>query len=112
MGKHRRPDDPRIPYAVRQHEELLIAVHQHRPGRRSGVCLLCCEPWPCVAVVSIFLPPERRHTRTTGRHAYGPTDAPGTAAASEASNGQTRRHTAPVVWPGPTDSENPQVTSQ
>ncbi len=74
--------------------------------------MLCAEPWPCVAVVSIFLPPDRRHAKTAGRHAYSPTDAPDRVAAPDAPSGQTRQLTDAVEWPGPTDSENPQFTSQ
>lgn len=45
-GMHRRPDPSTSP-ALARHEDLVLAVHGHRPGRRSGLCLHCGIGWPC-----------------------------------------------------------------
>lgn len=49
MGKHRRREgDVLLP--VRQYEQLVLALHQHRPGERSGLCLSCGINWPCYEI--------------------------------------------------------------
>jgi len=55
MAKHRRLEVD-VLLAARQYEQLVHALHIHRPGERSGLCLTCGIGWPCVEV---RLPLER-----------------------------------------------------
>lgn len=48
-GRHRRVDQ-NVPVPLKQYEELLVALHGHAPGRRSGLCLCCGVLWPCLEV--------------------------------------------------------------
>jgi hypothetical protein len=49
MAKHRRHDVD-VLLAVQQYEQLTHALHTHRPGERSGLCLMCGVGWPCTEV--------------------------------------------------------------
>lgn len=49
MGRHRRGDTD-VLEAASQYELLVNALHSHRPGDRSGVCLVCGTGWPCPEV--------------------------------------------------------------
>ena len=49
MGRHRRSDSG-VLEAIAQYELLVLALRQHRPGDRSGLCLVCGVGWPCVEV--------------------------------------------------------------
>jgi hypothetical protein len=53
MAKHRRRHQDVL--AVQQYDQLAEALHHHRPGRRSGLCLACGIAWPCT---EIWLPLE------------------------------------------------------
>jgi hypothetical protein len=55
MGKHRRHEADAL-LAVQQYEQLVTALCYHRPGERSGLCLICGIGWPCIEV---WLPLER-----------------------------------------------------
>ncbi len=55
MGRHRRSETA-VLEAVSQYELLLHALHTHRPGERSGLCLVCGTGWPCAQV---WLPLQR-----------------------------------------------------
>jgi hypothetical protein len=44
-ARHRRDED--VPLPLKQYERLLVLLHRHRPGRRSGLCLECGQEWPC-----------------------------------------------------------------
>ena len=55
MGKHRR-QEPDVLQPVQQYTELVHVLHTHRPGERSGLCVVCGIGWPCVEV---WLPLER-----------------------------------------------------
>jgi hypothetical protein len=49
MAKHRRYEaDAQL--AVQQYEQLTQALHAHRPGERSGLCLTCGIGRPCTEV--------------------------------------------------------------
>jgi hypothetical protein len=45
MGRHRR-HDAGLP-VVGHYEQLVVLLHTHRPGKRSGRCLVCGPTWPC-----------------------------------------------------------------
>ena len=49
MGRHRRTDTA-VLEATAQYEQLVLTLHTHRPGARSGLCLACGTGWPCVPV--------------------------------------------------------------
>jgi hypothetical protein len=49
MAKHRRREDD-VLLAIRQYEQLVKALHTHRPGERSGLCMVCGIGWPCTEV--------------------------------------------------------------
>ncbi len=49
MGKHQR-HEPDVLLAVQQYEQLVTILYHHRPGRRSGLCLVCGIGWPCAEV--------------------------------------------------------------
>lgn len=49
MGKHRRREAELL-LAVQQYELLVLALRAHRPGERSGLCLVCGIGWPCTEV--------------------------------------------------------------
>ncbi len=49
MGRHRRSDSG-VLEAIAQYELLVLALRRHRPGDRSGLCLVCGVGWPCVEV--------------------------------------------------------------
>lgn len=49
MGKHSRPESD-VLLAIQQYERLLTALCRHRPGERSGLCLMCGIGWPCTEV--------------------------------------------------------------
>lgn len=55
MAKHRRHQVD-VLLAVQQYEQLVQALHTHRPAERSGLCLVCGIGWPCI---EIWLPLER-----------------------------------------------------
>jgi hypothetical protein len=55
MAKHRQSDSD-VLLAVGRYEQLVHALHTHRPGERSGLCLVCGTGWPCTEV---WLPLER-----------------------------------------------------
>lgn len=55
MAKHSRSESD-VLLAVRQYEQLVLALHRHQPGKRSGLCLVCGIGWPCDEV---WLPLER-----------------------------------------------------
>jgi hypothetical protein len=63
MAKHRRHEADAL-LAVRQYELLVHALHTHRPGERSGLCLVCGIGWPCTEV---WLPMEPHTTRSGDR---------------------------------------------
>jgi hypothetical protein len=46
MGRHRRREQVITP-ALAGYEHVLLLLHTHRPGRRSGLCLACGQRWPC-----------------------------------------------------------------
>lgn len=50
MAKHRRRDAD-VLMAVDQYELLVTVLHHHRPGDRSGLCLVCGIGWPCIEVL-------------------------------------------------------------
>lgn len=56
VGTHRRRHGELLA-AVQQYELLVIALRAHRPGERSGLCMVCGVGWPCLEV---WLPFERR----------------------------------------------------
>jgi hypothetical protein len=64
MGRHRRADTHLVE-PVSRYEILLQALHTHRPGERSGLCLSCGTAWPCRQV---WLPLQGR-LRTAQRQA-------------------------------------------
>ncbi len=66
MGKHRR-QEPGLLQPVQQYIELVHVLHTHRPGERSGLCVVCGIGWPCAEV---RLPLERG--RMGGESAEGP----------------------------------------
>lgn len=47
MGRHRRRDQMIAP-ALAGYEHVLLLLHTHRPGRRSELCLVCGQRWPCL----------------------------------------------------------------
>lgn len=47
MGRHRRRE-LKIPPALAGYEHVMLLLHTHRPGRRSGLCLACGQRWPCL----------------------------------------------------------------
>jgi hypothetical protein len=49
MGKHSRQESDVLP-AVQQYELLVTVLYHHRPGTRSGLCLVCGIGWPCTEV--------------------------------------------------------------
>lgn len=49
MSKHRRREGELL-LAVQQYELLVIALRAHRPGERSGLCMVCGVGWPCMEV--------------------------------------------------------------
>lgn len=49
MARHRRREGE-VLLAVRQYEQLVVTLRQHRPGDRSGLCMQCGEGWPCLEV--------------------------------------------------------------
>jgi hypothetical protein len=55
MGRHRR-SEVAVLEAVSQYELLVRALHDHRPGDRSGLCLVCGTGWPCAEVWLPFQP--------------------------------------------------------
>jgi hypothetical protein len=56
VGRHRRSDTG-VLEATAQYELLVLTLRDHRPGRRSGLCLVCGVGWPCLEV---WLPIERQ----------------------------------------------------
>lgn len=61
MGRHRQRDSRRTP-ELERYERLLVALHLHRPGPRSGVCVRCGVPWPCTNVMEpMALPVDEEH---------------------------------------------------
>lgn len=74
MGKHRR-HDAAVLIAVQQYEQLLVALHAHQPGKRSGLCLVCGVGWPCLKVriavsQSPSAAPEREELRRFGPNPF------------------------------------------
>lgn len=55
MGKHQRRE-PDVLQAAGRYEWLVTVLYHHRPGERSGLCLVCGIGWPCAEV---WLPLER-----------------------------------------------------
>lgn len=49
MGRHRR-NESGVLEATAQYERLVLTLQHHRPGKRSGLCLVCGVGWPCVEV--------------------------------------------------------------
>lgn len=49
MPKHRRHERA-VLLAAGQYEQLVNVLYRHRPGERSGLCLVCGIGWPCVEV--------------------------------------------------------------
>jgi hypothetical protein len=49
MAKHRRHDAD-VLLAAQQYEQLVHALRHHRPGDRSGLCLVCGIGWPCTEI--------------------------------------------------------------
>ncbi len=49
VAKHRRADEYAALAGVR-YEQLVRALLQHKPGQRSGLCVVCGIGWPCVEV--------------------------------------------------------------
>lgn len=49
MAKHRRHGGG-VLLVVQQYEQLLVLLHGHRPGLRSGTCLVCGTAWPCADI--------------------------------------------------------------
>ena len=49
MAKHRRRDAD-VLLAVGKYEQLVNVLSHHRPGERSGLCLVCGIGWPCLEV--------------------------------------------------------------
>lgn len=49
MAKHRRRNSA-VQLAVGQYELLVTALRHHRPGERSGLCVVCGVGWPCAEV--------------------------------------------------------------
>jgi hypothetical protein len=49
VGKHQRHDSD-VLLAVQQYEQLVTVLYHHRPGKRSGLCLVCGIGWPCAEV--------------------------------------------------------------
>lgn len=49
MGRHRRSEAD-VLQAVEQYEHLVRVLHTHRPGDRSGLCMICGIGWPCLQV--------------------------------------------------------------
>lgn len=49
MGKHQRRE-PDVLQEVGQYERLIMVLYRHRPGKRTGLCLVCGTGWPCAEV--------------------------------------------------------------
>jgi len=49
MAKHRRCDADAL-LAGGRYEQLVSVLSRHRPGERSGLCLVCGIGWPCLEV--------------------------------------------------------------
>jgi hypothetical protein len=49
MAKHRRHERD-VLLAAGQYEQLVNILYRHRPGERSGLCLICGIGWPCTEV--------------------------------------------------------------
>jgi hypothetical protein len=47
MAKHRRTDEDAA-LALMRYEQLVRVLYQHKPGERSGLCMVCGIGWPCV----------------------------------------------------------------
>lgn len=56
-GRHRRREADLL-RAVQQYEQLVLVLCAHRPGERSGLCMVCGIGWPCAEV---WLPLEGGH---------------------------------------------------
>jgi hypothetical protein len=49
VAKHRRADEDAT-LAVVRYEALVRALYLHKPGQRSGLCVVCGIAWPCVEI--------------------------------------------------------------
>jgi hypothetical protein len=49
MAKHRRRETD-VLLAAGRYEQLVTVLVRHRPGNRTGLCLVCGIGWPCMEV--------------------------------------------------------------
>src|SRR6266536_2879498 len=54
MAKHRRRDANTL-LTAGQYEQLVNVLHRHRPGERSGLCLVCGIGWASAARYSAVM---------------------------------------------------------
>lgn len=55
MARHRRSESD-VLEATTRYDLLVHALRRHRPGDRSGLCMVCGVGWPCVEVWLPFDP--------------------------------------------------------